>query len=284
MSPPTQSFAWRGPASPPPLAAMAGPTANGRVSSKAHTEDLDVGRYVQGGNIYDQGPDVHRRVPSSKVHMIAGDIAQLERRAEWLESRNGWLTKQLLNHQRMFIERSLLSNVITMMTTVFQAWMDACREARLEAHLSQQTRSLDKCQAVAKELGIALGQEQAARMDCERFLKEAQDELQAALETEASLKRQYHEGQLQLEVLERRCQECEASFRKSRAEAQAVIDHHDRYEKRKKELEEEDRQARAPDPLHPIEQSIKLRQEAHGVMQRVTSLLGPRGVSPEREP
>lgn len=237
-------------------------------------------------DIRDKGPQVRVRAPSSKVHQIASDIAQLESRCEWLEQRNETLTQRLLVRQTKYLQENVVHGLSQLKIAAFHAWRDLSREVGLAGHLAEQTRSLDRCQAVARDLGDALTQEQSARADIERSLAMAQEEFETVMEQEADLTRQLQEEQLMVELLERRCQEAEGHFRKMRDEAMNVLGHHKNYEDRKLDIEDEFKYPSKEDPRdprHPIQQSKRLRQEANDVMQKVTSLMDRRGVSPERE-
>eukprot|EP00928_Gymnodinium_smaydae_P007463 TRINITY_DN12682_c0_g2_i1.p1 TRINITY_DN12682_c0_g2~~TRINITY_DN12682_c0_g2_i1.p1 ORF type:complete len:337 (+),score=72.77 TRINITY_DN12682_c0_g2_i1:93-1013(+) len=219
-------------------------------------------------------------MPSFKVHGLASDIARLEDRCNWLEDRNIWLTQRLLSAQRQFINRTLAVGGKALMSKFLEAWREAMHELRLERQLDEQTRSLDQCQNVAKELGGALTQEQAQRAAIEDAHRKMEEDLKAALEQEQELKAQMKQGQRHLELLERRVHEAETCLVRSAAEARAVIDTANEYERHWREIENEHKN---PQQANLVEHSIKLRGEAHGVMKKATTLLTKRGVSPERD-
>jgi len=220
-------------------------------------------------------------MPSFKVHGIASDISKLEARCNWLEERNVWLTTKLLTAQRKFINRTVMSGGKAKMAACFSCWREAMHELRLERQLDEQTRSLDQCQNVAKELGNALTQEQQLRGATEQQHRELQVELQRAAEQEALLQSQAKNGQRHIELLDRRVHEAENCLVRSAAEARNVIDTANDYERCWREIENE---AKNPFQHDLVEHSIKLREEAHGVMHKVTPLLRNRPSSPEREP
>jgi len=220
------------------------------------------------------GPKIGDHKPSHKVHAVAGDIAALEQRCNWLEERNVWLTKRLLQAQRRFIERSLLATGKVIVTRSFEGWVAAMNELRLEKQLDEQTRSLDECQRVAQELGAALTQEQHVRSQCEAAHYDAQEELQKALDEERMLKGQCKDGQRRMELVERRVHEAENCLVRCRAEAQAVVDAANAYERTRREMEDQHKHPSRPENV--LEEGLKSRKEAHTVMQKVTGLLQQR--------
>lgn len=225
------------------------------------------------------GPVVTNHAPSHKVHNLATDIHAIEERCRWLEERNAFLTKRLMLQQKRLIERTLMTSGRLRSQRSFEAWRDAMRELRLERQLDEQTRSLDQCQQVAKELGHALTQEQAGHAATEASLNEMNQDLQKALNHEHHLKNQLKNGQRHVELLERRVHEAENFLIRSRAEAQGVVDTANSYEKEVRELQYEAKQGRHPE--NPLEHSRQLREQAHGVMHRVIPLLRERPMAPE---
>lgn len=242
--------------------------------------------YAGSGNFDDDPMPVqrNRNMPSTKVQFLANEIEELESKCSQLEGRNNWLTKRLLSRQRRFIEKTLLSNSKIRLRRSFEAWRESMHEMRLERHLDEQTASLDQCQQVAKELGAALAQEQEARKASEESHMSMRGDLERAMQQEKRLKHQHKEQQLQLELLERRVQEAESCLMRSRADAQAVIESADLYEKKRRDMEYEVQDDRRRYNANPMEHSVRLRDEANGVMKKVTSLLHNRPASPEREP
>jgi len=231
-----------------------------------------------------------RIMHSHKVANLANDIEQLETKCNYLEQRNIWLTKRLLNSQRKFMERTLAGSSKVMVRRTFEGWRDALQELVLERQLDQQTASLDECQKVAKELGAALSQEQQARQQSEAQHRQMRVDLQRALDQEKKLKQQHADQARQLEILERRVHEAESCLVRSRSDAQAVIESANAYERRRSDMESEAKEAseqlRRKGPAagqNPLEYSIKMREEAKGVMSQVSSLL-TRPVSPGRDP
>jgi chromosome segregation ATPase len=212
------------------------------------------------------------------VHGIASDIAKLEAKCNFLEERNLWLTNKLLTAQRKFINRTVMSGGKAKMSACFQCWREAMHELRLEKQLDEQTRSLDQCQNVAKELGSALTHEQQLRAATEAQQRELEAELHRATQLEAQLQAQVKNGQRHIELLDRRVHEAENCLVRSAAEARNVIDTANEYERSWRELENE---TKFPLQHNLVEHSIQLREEAHGVMQKVTPLLRNRPSSPD---
>jgi len=225
------------------------------------------------------------------VANLANDIEELETKCNHLEQRNVWLTNRLLKSQQKFIERTLMGNSKVKMRRSFEGWREALQEIKLERQLDEQTNSLDQCQQVAKELGAALAQEQESRRVGEVTHRGMQEDLHRAVLQERKLRQQYKDQQVQLELLERRVQEAENCLMRSRSDAQAVIESANAYDRRKREMEVEANDRKRENEskrgqANPLEYSIKLREEAQGVMDQVTTLLNrdPRSGSPEREP
>lgn len=220
-------------------------------------------------------------MPSLKVHGLVGDISKLENRCNWLEERNVWLTQRLLTALKKFIERTVMSNGKAKLQRCFESWREAMCELRLEKQLDEQTRSLDQCQNVAKELGAALTQEQHFRAATEDATRKLQREMQQALEQENSLASQVKTSQRAVELLEQRVREAENCLVRSAAEAQQVIETANDYERQWREIENEHKQPATNRDL--VEHSVRLREEAHGVMANVNKLLQGRPRSPELE-
>jgi len=233
-----------------------------------------------------ESPPANRGMTSSKAQTLADDIADLEDRCQYLESRNGWLTKQLFDSQRQFLEKSVNGIQKMKLQSTFKAWHDALHELTLEKQLEQQTNSLDKCQQVARELGVALALEQDIRRKTEMAHKNMKDDLQRALAHEDHLKRTIRENQVRLEVLEQRVQEAESALFKGRADAQAVIDSAAAYQQKSRMLEEELKHGKVSQQDETtLEQSIKLREEAHGVMREAQGIMEQGRLQfPETEP
>jgi len=230
----------------------------------------DAGHSVQGGLSV-------QHMPSSKVHLLAGDIAQLEHRCTWLESRNVWLTKKLMLAQRRFIEKVMMSCTRVRARKSFDAWKDAMREMRLERQLEEQTRSLDRCQRVAKELGVALTQEQSARVASEAARRAVDEELGKTHEDEARLKGQLAKGSRHLQLLETWVREAESCLIRTRSAGQSIVNGASDYEQRRRELDQQVRSKANCQHVSPVEHGMRTREEAHGVMQRVSSLLSRPG-------
>jgi len=152
--------------------------------------------------------------------------------------------------------------------------------------LDEQTMDLDKCQQVVKELGAALTAEQEARRTSEGEHRNMQDDLQRAVQQETTLKQQFNDQQLQLEILERQMQEAETCLTRSRNDAQAVVESANAYQKRLQELDFDSEVSSPSPPSRRAHVSsfdhMKVRQEAHGVMQKMSSLL-TRGDLSERD-
>eukprot|EP00927_Polykrikos_kofoidii_P071661 TRINITY_DN67914_c0_g1_i1.p1 TRINITY_DN67914_c0_g1~~TRINITY_DN67914_c0_g1_i1.p1 ORF type:complete len:253 (-),score=51.17 TRINITY_DN67914_c0_g1_i1:171-929(-) len=227
------------------------------------------------------GPVVMNHMPSHKAHGLVTDIHAIEERCVWLEERCEQLSKKLMHSQKRYLERNLLNGDKQKRQRAFEAWRDAMRELRLERQLDEQTRSLDECQQVAKELGAALKQEQSACANTEAMHGELERELQKALAQEQQLKNQLKAGQRQQENLDKRVHEAENCLIRSRAEAQAVVDTANSYEKQVRELEARD-DGKQQWPENALEHSRQLREQAHGVMHNVRSLL-QRDRAPELE-
>lgn len=234
-----------------------------------------------------------RSSPSSKLSSLATDIDELETKCGFLEHRNEWLTGRLLKSQQRFIERTLMGNSKVLLHRYLEAWRDVLKELLLERQLDEQTSTLDRCQHVAKELGIALAQEQDARRASEVAYRSLQDHLRQVREHERRLRQKYEDQQAELELLERRVHEAESCLARSRADAQAVIESANAYDRRQREKELEEREAkeersnRRPGNMGPLEYSLKLREEAQGIVDKVSVLLPievRRSSSPEREP
>jgi len=215
-----------------------------------------------------------RRMPSSKVQTLADDIAELEDRCQYLESRNGWLTKQLLNSQRRFIQKTVMGSQRVQLQTCFQACNDALHDMTLEKQLEEQTYSLDKCQQVARDLGSALAQEQDFRKQTEMASQSVQEDLQRAIAHESNLRQSYKGNQITIELLEKRIQEAESTLFKGRSDAQVVVDASAAYDHKRRVVEEEMKRAKIvkKEPTS-LEQSIQLREQAHGVMREVQGIL-----------
>lgn len=230
-------------------------------------------------------PQEHVRLPSSKVANLAEEVEELETKCNMLEQRNSWLTQKLMKSHQRFVDKLLMDNVRVKALRCFEGWRDAMHELRLERQLDEQTMDLDKCQQVVTELGTALTAEQEARRTSEAEHRSMQDDLHRAVQQETTLKQQFDDQQLQLEILERQMQEAETCLTRSRADAQAVVESANAYQKRLQELEL-DTEVSSPSPPRRTHVSsfdhMKVRAEAHGVMQKMSSLL-TRGDLSERD-
>jgi len=243
-----------------------------------------------GGECSPMAAQINVVLPSSKVANLAGDIEELETKCNNLESRNVWLTNRLLKSHQKFVEGTLSGNVKVRLRRSFEGWREVIRDRHLEKQLDAQTASLDQCQRVAKELGAALAQEQDARRQSQANHQAMKEDLQRILLQEQKLKKQYEDQHVQVEIMERRVLEAENCLIRSRADAQAVVDSANNYERLKKEMEYEEkdekkREAMPGGQVNTVEYSIKLRQEAQDTMNKVSSLLqrDPRtNLSPER--
>lgn len=239
-----------------------------------HTGNAEPGStHFEDGSPSNSGP-----MPSTKAQNLANDIEGLESKCNHLEERNTWLTKKLLYTHKRFIEKTLLGNSQGRLRRCLEAWREAMQELTLERQLDEQSASLDQCQRVAKELGEALGQEQEAHKTSEGTHKRLQDDLQRAILQEKRLKQQYKDQQAQLEILESRVQEAETCLARSRQDAQAVVESAMDYERRRHEIESADAPLVREDsyrrrPQSPLENSIRTREEANGVMQKVSGFL-----------
>lgn len=217
------------------------------------------------------------RLPSSKVANLAEEVEELETKCDMLEQRNSWLTNKLMRSQQRFVDKLLMDNSRIKVLRSFEGWRDAMHELRLERQLDEQTMDLDKCQQVVKELGAALTAEQETRKVSEAEHRSMQDDLQRAVQQEMTLKQQFKDQQQQLEILERQMQEAETCLTRSRADAQAVVESANAYQKGLQDLELDAEVSSSSPPRRGHVSSIaynkKVRQEAHGVMQKMSSLL-----------
>lgn len=224
---------------------------------------------------------LHEAFPSLKVHGLAGDISRLEERCNWLEGRNVWLTQRLLAAQRSCVNQTLSMGGKALAQDSFEIWREALQELRLERQLDEQTRSLDKCQNMARELGDALSKEQYMRASSEEAVLMLEEEKRRALQEEADLNHRLACQQRHLELLENRVYEAESCLTRGAAHARAMVDTANEYERAWREILKE---GQTPSQsLDLLEQSMKRRGEAHGIMMMASSILQKRAVSPERE-
>lgn len=220
----------------------------------------------------------HSSLPSSKVAVLVSEVDDLETKCNQLEQRNSWLTTKLLRSQQSFVEQWLLGHTKVNAARAFRGWRNSMEELKLERHLEEQTDNLDQCQRLAAELGATLTQEQAARNSSEAEYRGMQDDLQRALQQEKKLKSQLQAHQMEVQLLEQRLQAAETCLQRSRGEAQRVLEAHMAYDERKRKP---DMPAAIPrrNQVSTVEYSIKKREEAHGMMQKMSGLLSGR-VSP----
>jgi chromosome segregation ATPase len=259
-----------------------------RLSSQAQAvvNPSNRGGSSDAGSVVEENPLAGIPKPSSHIHGLASHIVEYEQRCEFLEQRNLWLTKKLMDCQRNFVERTLATGPKQVKRKAFKGWCATMTEMRLERQLHDQTSSLDQCQQVARELGSALTEEQQGRAATDMQHRTAQKQLEEANAEGQRLMDEYQSGSNYLESMEKLVRDAEGCLNRARVEAMAVAEHANRYEARVRELTSEvkDRKQRVvrPGGDNALEYANTKRDEAHGVMQQVSHLLPARG-NPENE-
>jgi len=271
------------------------------MASRGDRRGLSSRALIDGASerFSEQASDDGRMAPngavpsSSKASMLANEIANMEQKCDWLEGRNKWLTDKLLRGQRKFIERIVLDNFRSSMTSAFQGWCGAMNLLRLENQLEKQTASLDKCQQVAKELGAALAREQ----EVNRKHQEARRNIEADFEELAAAHTQLKDvSQTQgrdLQSLQRQLQLGSSGLENAKNEAQLIVDHIDKLQTRAREMKKEDpagddlAKTNSPSRVFSgaIEESMKSRDGAQLVMNSMSGLLKQTSAntSPDRD-
>jgi len=212
--------------------------------------------------------------PSSKVQKLANHIVELEDKCQYLESRNSWLTKQLLTDHKTRIEGALLGHAQLTTQIVFHAWHERLHELSLEKQLGESTEHLDKCQQVTRDLGMALAQEQGGRKAAATAHQCVKEDLQRAVAHEHYLAELHQQNTEKIDLMEKWLREAEATLGGCCRQAKTVIDVAGLHEERPKSLAHELRLQRSlQHDGTTVEQSIKLRAEAHEVMREAQGLL-----------
>eukprot|EP00747_Dinoflagellata_sp_TGD_P127376 gnl/TRDRNA2_/TRDRNA2_174397_c0_seq1.p1 gnl/TRDRNA2_/TRDRNA2_174397_c0~~gnl/TRDRNA2_/TRDRNA2_174397_c0_seq1.p1 ORF type:complete len:430 (+),score=81.14 gnl/TRDRNA2_/TRDRNA2_174397_c0_seq1:89-1378(+) len=222
---------------------------------------------------------------SSKISEVATEIAALETRCEQLESRNKWLTKSLMQSQRTFIERNMVSNAATKVRHCFNAWATAMSHLRVEHQLEDQTVSLAQCQQAVKDLAAALSSEQQGVQKVQAQVNASKAQYRRLTNENGELRKRLEENGHSLDIMEKRLAEAESALGRSRADALSVIERADLYQSRRREIESEHREAReAAKQPNEREHRSKIKEESRQLVAGVQGLLqANRAPSPELE-
>mmetsp|Transcript_48715 Transcript_48715/g.136280 ORF Transcript_48715/g.136280 Transcript_48715/m.136280 type:complete len:448 (-) Transcript_48715:88-1431(-) len=221
-------------------------------------------------DVDDDAPIRHGQ-SSSKVRGLVGEIGSLEEHFVFLEERNRWLTSKMLALQNTKVSQVLGVTNRDRKVKLFKAWTKAMSAMRVEHQLQEQTLSLEKCQHVAHDLGIALGKEKQARMSVEAAANDFGDELARMRSSNEGLRRRLDQQRGQMDVLERRLQMAEAFITQKRGHALAVVEEGNAYDRKKRELETRSRDLdRFEQKQYSLEESSNLRQSAEDSMRRLS--------------
>jgi len=229
---------------------------------------------------------VKSQMPSGKVQKLADHIIELEDKCQYLESRNSWLTKQLLSDHKTRIEGALLGHSQLTTQIVFHAWHERLHELSLEKQLGEQTDHLDKCQQVTRDLGMILAQEQDGRKAAAMSHQCVKEDLHRAVAHERYLAELHQQNAEKIELMEKWLKEAEVTLGRCCAQAKTVIDVAGVHEERPRSFANELRlQRNVQNDGATVEQRIKLRAEAHKFIREAQGLL-KQGVSqpPESAP
>jgi len=211
--------------------------------------------------------------PSNKVQSLVNDVLATEKRCEFLTERNAWLTARLLQSQKGFIARMLTSSSGEKKRRVFDVWHKMMAELRLEKQLYEMGKSCERLQDIGREASKALEKEQQLKDKAEMALAKADEELRRIGAENANLRRQIEADTRRMALLERRLSEAETTIFRSRKDAQGVMEAVTNYEETREFL---DKQATGPVEPSTLEQSLQIRQEASGTIDRISGVLGRR--------
>jgi hypothetical protein len=258
----------------------AGNASPGQAYSDIASDDGRNGAY--GINSYSS---------SAKAQNLASEIAGMEQRFDYLETRNKWLTEKLLGTQRAFIERTMVGSSKIILKQSFKAWCDVLDMLRYEKQLQVQTDDARKCQQVAKELGAALAREQEVSRNHQEMRMQIEAQFTELVEANATLKQSTDKQAAQITVLQRQISLIMGGLERNKSEAESIVDSVDDLQKKMRALKNEDlgqvqlspSNSRIPDA---IEESVKLRDETQDLMNSMSGLLRQsqtNNSSPERE-
>lgn len=180
--------------------------------------------------------------PSFKAHGLVNEITAIETRVSWLDERNKWLTDKLLANRRTILEKALWANKKACVDCVFHTWKDHLAELRMENQLDEQTKSLDQCQQVARELGRALTQEQELRKAADATNRQMREDGGKLLSENQSLRQGGDVYGAKMQSLEKRLREAEASMRMAKTNAEAIVEGCDAYRAKAQAMQRDTRE------------------------------------------